>query len=100
VITELLIIAECDRSMLRENFSLYRYMFGLAAVPSVVQFAGFIFMPETPRYLVTKGHIDKARMVLHHIYGPGVDVEQEITEISNSIQQNAEYRKLFVSTDY
>jgi len=75
-------------------------MFGLAAVPSVIQFAGFLFMPETPRHLVTKGQTDKARMVLHRIYGPAADVEQEITDITNSIQQNVEYRKLYVCNKY
>ena len=69
-------------------------MFGLAAIPSVIQFVGFLFMPETPRWLITKGHLDKARMVLHRIHGTSVDVEQEITDISNSVQQGAENRKL------
>jgi len=72
-------------------------MFGLAAVPSIIQFIGFLFMPETPRWLITKGYVDKARTVLHRIHGTSVDVEQEITDINNSVQQSAENRKLYVS---
>jgi len=71
-------------------------MFGLAAVPSVIQFVGFLFMPDTPRWLITKGRFDKARTVLHRIHGTTVDVEQEITDINNSVQQSAENRKLTV----
>jgi len=69
-------------------------MFGLAAVPSVIQFIGFLFMPDTPRWLISRGHFDKARVVLHRIHGASVDVEQEITNINNSVQQSAENREL------
>jgi len=74
-------------------------MFGLAAVPSVIQFFGFLFMPETPRWLITKGRLDKARMVLHRFHCTSTDVEQEITDINDSIQQSAENRKLFSSNN-
>jgi len=67
-------------------------MFGLAAIPSVIQFIAFLFMPETPRWLITKGHLDKARMVLHRIHGMSADVEHEVTDINNSVQQSEEHR--------
>jgi len=71
-------------------------MFGLAAVPSVIQFIGFLFLPDTPRWLVTKGRFDRARTVLHQIHGESVDIEQEITDINNSFQQSAENRKFCI----
>ncbi|ESO82112.1 hypothetical protein LOTGIDRAFT_102050, partial [Lottia gigantea] len=33
----------------------WRYMLGLGSVPSLVQFIGFLFMPESPRWLISEG---------------------------------------------
>jgi MFS transporter, SP family, sugar:H+ symporter len=42
----------------------WRWMLGLAVVPSVVLLIGMYFMPETPRWLVSRGREDEARGVL------------------------------------
>ena len=36
----------------------WRYDFGLAAVPGVILLVGFIFCPESPRYLFTMNRFD------------------------------------------
>ena len=36
-------------------------MLGLAGIPSVIQFLGFMFMPESPRWLVGKDREFEAR---------------------------------------
>ena len=54
-----------------------RYMFGLAAVPAVVQFVGFFFMPESPRWLASRGRLEEARAALHRVQGP-VAAENEM----------------------
>ena len=49
----------------------WRYMLGIAAIPAILQFFGFIFLlPESPRYLMEKGRDDEARegWVLTGIY--------------------------------
>lgn len=61
-------------------------MLGLAGIPSLVQFVGFLFMPESPRWLVSKGHYDKAEEVLVSIRGTD-DVQEEFNAIKVSCQE-------------
>ena len=42
----------------------WRYMLGITAVPSLMNLIAFIFLPESPRWLVGKGKKEKARIVL------------------------------------
>lgn len=42
----------------------WRWMLGLALIPSLALLAGMLFMPETPRWLVSRGREDEARSVL------------------------------------
>ena len=48
----------------------WRIMLGLAGVPSMVQFIGMIFMPESPRWLGKVGQEDEQLKVMKLIYKP------------------------------
>jgi hypothetical protein len=50
------------------------FMTSVPGVPSAIQLIGFWFMPESPRWLVSKGKIEEAKIILHKIRGPGVNV--------------------------
>ncbi len=39
----------------------WKYMLGLAAIPAAVQFIGFSFMPESPRWLISRGRLESAK---------------------------------------
>ncbi|KAH9405532.1 hypothetical protein TYRP_001386 [Tyrophagus putrescentiae] len=42
----------------------WRWMLGIASVPSTLQLLFFIFLPESPRWLISKGHYDEAYLSL------------------------------------
>ena len=42
----------------------WRYMFGLSAIPAVVQGIGMVWMPPSPRWLLLKGRVEEAEAAL------------------------------------
>jgi SP family galactose:H+ symporter-like MFS transporter len=64
----------------------WRWMFAVGAVPAAILFIGMLFLPETPRWLVSKGFVDKARDVLNRTQ-KGKDADKEIDEISKTLTQ-------------
>lgn len=75
----------------------WRWMFLVAVVPAAVYGILAIRMPESPRYLVTKGREDEARKVLESVLGPDERPDERISEIRRSIavdEENAELGSL------
>src|ERR1700739_5028727 len=58
----------------------WRAMFAIAVIPSVGLGIGMLFMPESPRWLITHGREDEARRVLARVR-PSGDADAEIAEI-------------------
>src|SRR5919199_811740 len=58
----------------------WRWMLGLAVIPSLVLLIGMYFMPETPRWLVSQDREDEAREVLRRDRDERA-VEKEIRDI-------------------
>lgn len=45
----------------------WRWMFGLGAVPSLIFLLGVLWLPESPRWLISKGRMDEAKKTLAKI---------------------------------
>jgi len=74
----------------------WRIEVGLSLIPCVLQMCLFVFMPETPRYLVSRGRTEESKSVLRRIYANPTDeqVSAKISEISSDVPIRA-----FTSTD-
>jgi MFS transporter, SP family, sugar:H+ symporter len=54
----------------------WRWMYLMQAVPAVIFLVALVFIPESPRYLVSKGRDEKASQVLTSLYGSEVSREK------------------------
>lgn len=67
----------------------WRWMFGLGLIPSLLFFSGMFFVPESPRWLISKGMKDKSEKILQKI--GGVDYANEIIlQIEKTTGENKE----------
>jgi MFS transporter, SP family, galactose:H+ symporter len=62
----------------------WRWMLALAVIPAAAFGFGLMFIPDSPRWLVGRGHADQARAVLQRIRSPE-QVEGEFREIRHSV---------------
>lgn len=68
----------------------WRFMLGLAAIPSIVMYIGFQSLPESPRWLAIHGYIEQALEVLKSLRETEQDAADELAEIMESIKEQNE----------
>jgi sugar porter (SP) family MFS transporter len=64
----------------------WRYMFGIAALPSIGLVIGMAWLPDSPRWLISRSKVDNARQVLRRARATS-DVDAEIKDIQQSMAQ-------------
>lgn len=63
----------------------WRFMLGLAALPSIIMFVGFINLPESPRWLAQKGRIKEATNVLCSLRETDEQAKEELKSIVSGV---------------
>ena len=74
----------------------WRWMLGIGAVPGAILAISMIFVPHTPRWLVSKGRFDEARAVLERTRPRG-EVQGELDSIGETVnkERRTSVRDLF-----
>jgi sugar porter (SP) family MFS transporter len=73
----------------------WRGMLGMEAIPAALFFILLIFVPESPRWLVIKGKIEKAKLILIKTSGEH-ESEIEIKEIRESLETEKKSKNLIL----
>lgn len=66
----------------------WRAMLGCAAIPALILFIGVLALPESPRFLIKTGQIEKAKQVLSFIRKPN-EIDDELNRINQTAKQEA-----------
>ncbi len=74
----------------------WRWTLGLGAVPALIFTIGMLISPQSPRWLIRDGQVEKARMVLKRVRVTDQEIETEISDIQSSLTtQEAGLKELF-----
>jgi sugar porter (SP) family MFS transporter len=71
-----------------QHDSVWRYMLAVAMIPALLLFLFMLRTPESPRWLVAHGHIDKAEASLEHVR-PVARAQAELQSIIEIAEANA-----------
>jgi MFS transporter, SP family, galactose:H+ symporter len=73
----------------------WRWMFAMAVIPAAAFGIGLMLIPNSPRWLVSRGQMDQARAVMNRLRAPE-QVEGELSEIKHiAEQQKGHWSELF-----
>ena len=68
------------------NAEMWRGMLGSETLPALLFFTIIFFIPESPKWLIVKGKLDKASTVLAKIYASDAEVKEEIQTTQTSLR--------------
>jgi MFS transporter, SP family, arabinose:H+ symporter len=73
----------------------WRWMLAVAAVPSLAFFAGLLCIPESPRWLISRGRLNEGERILARIFGAKVAKEQVQAVTRAAASEGGSWRELF-----
>ncbi|MEV4948063.1 sugar porter family MFS transporter [Streptomyces sp. NPDC053755] len=65
----------------------WQWMLGVMVVPALLYGLLSFAIPESPRFLISVGKVDKAKEVLAEVEGHGVDLDHRVAEIDRAMRR-------------
>lgn len=87
IVTGILVTNLVNYTLRNNGDDAWRWMFGLGIVPSLLFFAGALWLPESPRWLAQVRRFTEARNILTRIGGAAF-ADQSLTVIQRSLSGN------------
>ncbi|GGV09341.1 sugar transporter [Streptomyces litmocidini] len=77
----------------------WQWMLGVMVVPALLYGLLSFAIPESPRFLISVGKVDRAKEVLAEVEGKGVDLDHRVDEIEQAMRREhkSTFWDLFVS---
>ncbi len=73
------------------NLESWRWMFGVGLIPGIVLLVGMWFLPETPRWLISKKRWEEGKQVLLQVEDPDL-VEQTFNDLKQDVAISAQHK--------
>src|SRR4051812_13236965 len=73
------------------NLQSWRWMFGVGIIPGLVLLIGMLFLPETPRWLISKERWEEGKKVLMQVEDPDL-VEQTFNDLKEDVAISAQHK--------
>lgn len=74
----------------------WRWMLGVEAFPAVLYFFGLIIVPRSPRWLIMKGQLDEAKMVLRK-FNSAEQAEKDFQAVEEALKSDQKKEKASVA---
>lgn len=75
----------------------WREMLAIGVVPALLLLIGMFFLPESPRWVLSKGFEDEARLILRKIRGPHANTDKEFHDIEEIVEDRLGTWKMLIS---
>jgi sugar porter (SP) family MFS transporter len=78
------------------QYGAWRYMFAAGVIPALGFFIGLLYLPDSPRWIASRGEMTRAFNILERIHGSAQLAKQELVSIQESLRkQDQNWRALF-----